>query len=152
MNVSTPCPDYRSFSRQIAHHEDSSPSHIRMVSQKRGVFRRSEGRGPKNFSGGKPPDPQFLLASLAILPPQRQHHGYATDPNPNDQNLAWINPKSFLKHYSIVNLNIDTLFVDIGALRVDILIFKGQVCLHLQTRALVFWPKQILKAKRISQQ
>ena len=72
--------------------------------------------------------------------------------NPNDQNLAWINPKSFLKHYSIVNLNIDTLFVDIGALRVDILIFKGQICLHLQTRALAFWPKQILTAQRINQQ
>ena len=47
--------------------------------------------------------------------------------NPNDQNLAWINPKSFLKHYSIVNFNIDTLYVDIGALREDILILKAQI-------------------------
>ena len=30
-----------------------------------------------------------------------------------------------------------------------ILIFKGQICLHLQTRALTIWPKQILEADRI---
>ena len=50
---------------------------------------------------------------------------------------------------SIANFNIDTLFVDISALRVKILIFKGQICLHLQTRDLTFWPKQILDADRI---
>ena len=43
----------------------------------------------------------------------------------------------------------DTSFVDIGALRVKILIFKGQICLLLQTRSLMFWPKQILDAQRI---
>ena len=30
-----------------------------------------------------------------------------------------------------------------------ILIFKGQICLHLQTRALTIWPKQFLEADRI---
>ena len=66
--------------------------------------------------------------------------------DPSDKNIAWINPKWFSKHTSRANLNIDTSFVDIGALRVKILIFKGQVCLHLQTRALALWPKQILEA------
>ena len=31
----------------------------------------------------------------------------------------------------MANLNIDTSFVDIGALRAKILIFKGQIYLHL---------------------
>ena len=30
-----------------------------------------------------------------------------------------------------------------------ILVFKGQICLHLQTRALTFWPKQILDVQGI---
>ena len=34
----------------------------------RGVLRRSGGRGPEKFSGGKPPDPHFLLAPLACPP------------------------------------------------------------------------------------
>ena len=86
MNVSSPRPEYRSFYRQIANHEDSSPSHFRMVSPKRGVFRRSEGRGPKKFSGGKLLDPQFLLASLAILPPPPM-----TAPWPRHWGLrAWV--------------------------------------------------------------
>ena len=72
--------------------------------------------------------------------------------DPSNANLARINPKLFLKHSSIVDLNIDTLFVDNDVLRVDILIFKGLICLDLQTRALAFWPKQILEAQRISQQ
>ena len=55
----------------------------------------------------------------------------------------------FKSYTSITNLNIDSSFVDIGALRVKILIFKGQICLHLQTRALTFWPKQILDAECI---
>ena len=69
--------------------------------------------------------------------------------DPSDKNIAWINPKWFSKHTAIANLNIDTSFVDIGALGVKILIFKGQICLHLQTRALALWPKQILEALRI---
>ena len=40
-----------------------------------------------------------------------------------------------------------TSFVDIGSLRVKILIFKGQTCLHFETRALAFGPKQILEAQ-----
>ena len=66
--------------------------------------------------------------------------------DPSDKNIAWIKPKWFSKHTSIANLNIDTSFVEFAALRVKILIFKGQICVHLQTRALVLWPKQILKA------
>ena len=64
--------------------------------------------------------------------------------DPSDKNRARINPKWFSKHTSMANLDVDTSNVDIGALRVKILIFKGQICLHLQTRALTFWPKQIL--------
>ena len=45
-------------------------------------------------------------------------------------------------------MNIDTAFVGIGALRAEILILKAQICTHLQTRALAFWPKQILEAHR----
>ena len=41
----------------------------------------------------------------------------------------------------------DILFVNIGALRVKTLVFKGQICLHLQTRALMFWSEQILEAR-----
>ena len=33
-----------------------------------------------------------------------------------------------------------TLFVDIGALMLGILILRVQFCLHFQTRALGFWP------------
>ena len=66
--------------------------------------------------------------------------------DPSDKNIAWINPKWFSKHTLIANLNIDTSFVEFGALRVKISIFKGQICLHLQTRALALWPKQILEA------
>ena len=54
-----------------------------------------------------------------------------------------------LKHTSVANLNIDTSFVDIGALRVKVLIFKEQICLHLQTRAVTFWPKQMFEARWI---
>ena len=66
--------------------------------------------------------------------------------DPSDKNIAWINPKWFSKHTLIANMNIDTSFVEFGALRVKISIFKGQICLHLQTRALALWPKQILEA------
>ncbi len=69
--------------------------------------------------------------------------------DPSNKNIAWINPKQFSKHASIANLNIDTLFFDIGALRMKILIFKGQTCFHLETRALAFGPKQILEAQWI---
>ena len=51
--------------------------------------------------------------------------------------------KTIFKTY----LDIDTSFVDIGALRVKILIFKGQISFHPQTRALTFWPKQIFEAR-----
>ena len=40
----------------------------------------------------------------------------------------------------IVNLKIDTSFVDIRTLREDISILKAQICLHLETRAFRFWP------------
>ena len=62
------------------------------------------------------------MTEWKILPPTTgcPKKKYTDLVNPDDQSLAWINPKSFLKHYSIVNLNIDTLFVDIGALRVEI--------------------------------
>ena len=66
--------------------------------------------------------------------------------DPSDKNIAWIKPKWFSKHTSIANLNIDTSFVEFGALRVKTSIFKGQICLHLQTRALALWPKRILEA------
>ena len=66
--------------------------------------------------------------------------------DPSDKNIAWIKPKWFSKHTSIANLNIDTSFVEFSALRVKISIFKGQICLHLQTRALALWPKGILEA------
>ena len=45
--------------------------------------------------------------------------------------IAWIDPKWFSKHTSIANLNKDTSFVDIGALRVKILIFEGQIFLRI---------------------
>ena len=64
------------------------------------------------------------------------HKKYTDLVNPSDENLARINPKTFLVHTSIVNLNIDTLFVDIDALGVEILMFKGQICLDLQPE---FW-------------
>ena len=90
--------------------------------------------------------PFFLLSC--------QHNEYTGCPkkkypnlvDPSDKYIAWIKPKWFSKHTSIANLNIDTSFVDIGALRVKILIFKGEICLHLQTRALALWPKGILEA------
>ena len=40
-------------------------------------------------------------------------------------------------------MTIDTLFVDIGAMRVEIRMLKVQICCDLQTRALSFWLKQI---------
>ena len=41
----------------------------------------------------------------------------------------------------MVNLNIDTLFVDIGALIVEIFVLNLQIDLHLQTGAFRLWPK-----------
>ena len=54
--------------------------------------------------------------------------------------LALNNGLSLLRYSSIVDLNIDTSFVGIGALRADILILKAQICINLQTRASAFWP------------
>ena len=51
--------------------------------------------------------------------------------DPSDKNIARINPQSFSQHTSVADLNIDTSFVDTGALGVKILIFKSQICLHL---------------------
>ena len=57
--------------------------------------------------------------------------------------------KSFL--VSLVNLNIGSSFVGTGALRAAMLILKAQIFLFLQTRALAFWPKQIVKTQRFNQ-
>ena len=48
---------------------------------------------------------------------------------------------SISKCSSIANFSMDTLFVDIDALRAEILTLKVQICLHFQT----FWPKQFAK-------
>ena len=55
-------------------------------------------------------------------------------------NLALINVQSLSKCFSTVNLNY--LFVDIG-MTVELLIFKPQTCVNLQTRALAFWSKHV---------
>ena len=57
------------------------------------------------------------------------------------KNRARINRKSSVNYSLIVNLKIDTLFVDIRTLREDIFVLKAQICLHLETRAFRFWPK-----------
>ena len=57
------------------------------------------------------------------------------------RNWARISRKSSLNYSLLVNLKIDTMFVDIRTLREDIFIVKGQICLHLETRAFRFWPK-----------
>ena len=54
---------------------------------------------------------------------------------------AQINRKTSLNYSLIVNLKIDTLFVDIRTLREDIFVLKAQICLLLETRAFRFWPK-----------
>ena len=51
-----------------------------------------------------------------------------------------------LKFFSIVNLNIDTMLVDIGSLNVEISTLEAQSSRHLQTRALTAPTMQILKA------
>ena len=64
-----------------------------------------------------------------------------------------INGLSHAHCYLIVNLNIGTSFVGIGPVRpliADILILKAQIGIHLETRALALWPKQILEAQRIN--
>ena len=48
----------------------------------------------------------------------------------------------FLRHPA------DTMFIDIGVLRVEILILKTELCIHLKTKALACWPKHVLKARR----
>ena len=50
----------------------------------------------------------------------------------------------------LVNFNIGTSFVRIGALIADTLIVKGHICIHLQTRALAFWLERILGVHRIN--
>ena len=50
----------------------------------------------------------------------------------SDMNLVLINGLSLSKLSSIVNLNMDTLFVDTGALRVEISSRKAQICINLQ--------------------
>ena len=57
------------------------------------------------------------------------------------KNRARMNRKSSLNYSLIVNLKIDTLFVNIRTLREDIFIMKIQISLHLETRAFRFWPK-----------
>ena len=54
----------------------------------------------------------------------------------SDENIVLINGELSLQIASIVSLNMDTLFGHIGALSVKILIFKVQICLHPQTKAL----------------
>ena len=63
-----------------------------------------------------------------------------------------MNQKSSLNHSLIVNLKIDTLFVDIGTMRVDIFILKVQIWLHLETRAFRFWPELQIHCFRESPQ
>ena len=54
------------------------------------------------------------------------------------KDLASINRKYPLNYPSIVNLNMDTLFADIGAMREDIFIKKVQICLYPKTGAFGF--------------
>ena len=61
-------------------------------------------------------------------------------------NFALIDAQSLSKCSSIVNCNIDTSSVAIGALGAKILLLKAQICIHLQTRALLFWPSQAHEA------
>ena len=65
----------------------------------------------------------------------------------SDKNTTWIDLKRFWKYTSIANLKIDALFVHIGTLSVQILIFIGQTCLQLRNKASPFWPNQILEAQ-----
>ena len=48
----------------------------------------------------------------------------------NDENLMLINSLSISKCSLMRNLNIDTLFVDINALRVEMSMMKVQICCH----------------------
>ena len=66
--------------------------------------------------------------------PQRK---YSDRNGSGDVNLALINGSSLPKCTLIINLNIGTSFVGTGALRAEISIWKTQICIHLQTRALV---------------
>ncbi len=45
-----------------------------------------------------------------------------------------------------ISLIIDTLLVDIDALRADMLILKDQICVYLQIRVLALLPRQVLDA------
>ena len=56
------------------------------------------------------------------------------------------------KYSSIVNFNIDTSFVENGPLRLEILILKVQIYLHIQTKAMSLSTKQIPKAHLNSNQ
>lgn len=62
--------------------------------------------------------------------------------------FSFIRSLVIFKTSSIVDLNTDTLFVDIGDLSVEILILEIQICCHLETRTLVIWCKQIPEAHR----
>ena len=54
-----------------------------------------------------------------------------------------IAKRSIPKCPLIINLSIYTSFVDTGALSVEKLILRVQICRHHQARAVAFWHKQI---------
>ena len=62
----------------------------------------------------------------------------------NDASFSFISGLSLSKCSSIVNLNI------VGTSFSGVCAFIA-ACFHMQTRALAFWPKRILKALGISQ-